>query len=105
MSFKNLCMYNSILSTAGETLAGVSERRLQALISKRGKKSNYATAELDASFKAAQEATVRVIAHRSFVVLQIPPMLKIMALQLPSDVTRVHLRCSTPTDTGPTESC
>ena len=47
-----------VLWIAGETLAGASERRLQALISKRGRRGNNATAELNASFKAAQEATV-----------------------------------------------
>ncbi len=55
-------MRSCVLWTAGETLAGASERRLQALISKRGKRSNNATAELDASFKAAQEATVSAYA-------------------------------------------
>ena len=42
----------------GETLAGVSERRLQALISKRGGRGNRAKAELEASFKAVRDAVV-----------------------------------------------
>lgn len=42
----------------GETLAGVSERRLQALISKRGGRGIHAKAELEASFKAVRDAAV-----------------------------------------------
>ena len=59
--FPSCCCYLSGIGNAftGETLAGASERHLQALISKKKRSGPHAQPGLDTAFRAVQNAVVR----------------------------------------------
>lgn len=64
-------------------MAGVSERRLQALISKRKARGGKAPPDLDASLKAVQEAIVRPPTQQAFRINESAPRQSCTQNQLP----------------------